>query len=163
MQSTYFDKASDIKKEWLIIDAENLVLGRLATEVAKILKGKHKHTYTPHMDCGDNVVIINASKIHMTGKKATSKEGKFYYHHTGYPGGIKKLSAKDILASKYPERIMKLAVSRMIKKTSQGKKLVKNLYVYPSNSHPHEAQKPKEYDFATKNIKNTKNRKGLNV
>ena len=156
MQATYFDKKFDIQKEWLVIDATDLILGRLASEVAKILKGKHKPTYTPHMDCGDNVIIINAAKIHLTGNKIKDKKGKLYYNHTGYPGGIKERSAKGILQSKYPERVMKMAVSRMIKKTAQGKKLIKNLYVYPDMEHPHESQQPKNYDFATKNAKNVK-------
>ena len=156
MQATYFDKKSDIKKEWLIIDASELVLGRLASEVAKILKGKHKPTYTPHMDCGDNVIIVNASKIHLTGNKAKDKKGKIYYRHTGYPGGIKEDSAQGILKGKYPERVMKMAVSRMVKKTAQGKKLIKNLYVYPHLEHPHQSQQPVEYNFASKNVKNVK-------
>lgn len=153
---TYSAKASEIEKKWLVIDAENVVLGRLAAEVAKILRGKHKATYTPHMDDGDNVIIINADKVHLTGRKANTKDGKFYYRHTGFPGGIKQTTAGKLLASKYPERVVKQAVRRMITRNPLGDKQFSNLYVYAGTEHPHAAQKPAEYNFAAKNSKNSK-------
>lgn len=154
--STYSAKPSDIKKKWLLIDAKDVVLGRLASEVSMLLRGKHKPTYTPHMDCGDNVVIINADKIHLTGKKADRKDGKIYYRHTGYVGGIKQTTAGKMLEGKNPEKVVKLAIKRMITRNVLGDKQISNLYVYVGADHPHEAQKPENYDFASKNKKNKK-------
>lgn len=151
---TFSAKPSDINKEWLIIDASGLVLGRLAAEVSKILRGKHKASYTPHMDCGDNVVIVNADKIILTGNKNDKKDGKIYYRHTGFPGGIKETTAGKVLAGKYPERVVKMAVKRMINYGPLGRKQFSNLYVYSGNEHPHTAQQPVSYDFAAKNSKN---------
>lgn len=151
---TYSAKPSDIKKQWLLIDASGLVLGRLAAEVSKILRGKNKPSYTPHMDCGDNVIIINAEKIILTGNKLARKDGKIYYRHTGFPGGIKETTAGKILEGKYPERVIKLAVTRMISQGPLGRKQLGNLFVYAGDQHPHEAQKPAEYNFAAKNTKN---------
>jgi large subunit ribosomal protein L13 len=153
---TYSAKPSQIQKKWLVIDAKDLVLGRLASEVAKILRGKHKPTFTPHMDCGDYVIIINAKHIFLTGNKAALKDGKIYYRHTGFPGGIKDTTAGKILSGKYPERVVKLSVKRMISRNVLGSKQMSNLYVYPENEHPHQAQQPKLYDFASKNTKNKK-------
>lgn len=153
---TYSAKPSEIEKKWLIIDAKDVVLGRLASEVSKILRGKHKPTYTPHMDCGDNVVIINAELVCLTGNKAATKDGKMYYRHTGFPGGIKETTAGKILVGKHPERVIKLAVSRMITRNVLGDKQMGNLYVYAGSENPHSAQKPEVYDFAAKNRKNKK-------
>jgi len=154
--STYSAKPSEIEKKWLIIDAKDIVLGRLAAEVSMILRGKHKPTYTPHMDCGDNVVIINAELVRLTGNKAATKDGKMYYRHTGFPGGIKETTAGKILLGKHPERVIKLAVSRMITRNVLGDKQMGNLYVYAGPENPHIAQKPEVYDFAAKNRKNKK-------
>jgi large subunit ribosomal protein L13 len=129
-----------VKKEWFIIDAENEVLGRLASKVAMIVRGKNKPDYTPHVDCGDNVVIINAEKVKMTGNKINDKE---YIHYTGYPGGQRFASPKQLLA-KDPSRIIEFAVKGMLPKTKLGRAINKNLFVYAGTTHPHEAQKPKE-------------------
>lgn len=151
---TFSAKPSDIQKKWLLIDASGLVVGRLAAEVSRILRGKHKPSYTPHMDCGDNVIIINAEKALLTGNKMNRKDGKIYYRHTGYPGGIKETTAGKMFEGKFPERVIKLAVKRMISKGPLANQHFKNLYVYKGDQHPHAAQKPEEYDFATKNTKN---------
>jgi large subunit ribosomal protein L13 len=151
---TYSAKPSEIKKSWLLIDAKDIVLGRLAAEVAKILRGKHKVTFTPHMDCGDNVIIINARSISLTGNKSNRKDGKIYYWHTGYPGGIKDTTAGKILEGKYPERVVEYAVKRMITKNNLRNQQMSNLYIYPGEHHPHAGQQPVVYDFASKNSKN---------
>ena len=141
LSGTYFANPSDIQKNWLLIDAKDQILGRLSTQIAKILRGKHKPSYTPHMDCGDNIVVINAEKVKLTGRKL---QQKVYYRHTGFPGGIKERTAGDILHSRYPERVVKLAVKRMLPKESPlARKQFKNLYVYSGENHPHVAQKPK--------------------
>lgn len=154
---TYSAKPSEIEKKWWVIDAKDVVLGRLAVETSMILRGKHKPTYTPHMDCGDNVIIINAADIHLSGKKSDPKDGKFYYRHTGFPGGIKETTAGKMLLGKHPERVIKLAVKRMITRNVLGDKQMSNLYVYPGADHPHAGQQPAIYDFAGKNTKNKKN------
>ena len=148
---TFSAKPSDIEKKWWLIDAEGLVLGRLATIVAKYLRGKHKTTFTPHMDCGDNIVVINAEKVKLTGAKRTSKT---YYWHTGYPGGIKSRTADKILDGAYPERVIKKAVQRMITRGPLGRKQMSNLRVYGGNEHPHEAQQPEILNIAAMNTKN---------
>lgn len=153
---TYSAKPSDIQKKWLVIDAKNLVLGRLASQVAIILRGKHKPTFTPHMDCGDNVIIINAEHIYLTGNKADKKDGKFYYRHTGFPGGIKETTAGKILAGKFPERVVKMAIKRMLSRNKMGAVQIGNLYVYAGDSHPHSGQQPEMFDIATRNPKNKK-------
>lgn len=153
---TYSAKPSEIQKKWWVIDAQNLVLGRLAAEVANILRGKHKPTFTPHMDCGDYVIITNAEQICLTGKKANPKDGKIYYRHTGFPGGIKDTTAGKILRGKYPERVIEYAVKRMITRNTLGRKQLGNLYIYGGSEHPHQAQQPEQYDFASKNVKNKK-------
>lgn len=153
---TYSTKASEIEKNWLVIDAKDIVLGRLASQVAILLRGKHKPTFTPHMDCGDNVVIINAQHIHLSGKKGDKKDGKFYYRHTGFPGGIKETTAGKILLGNYPERVVQMAVNRMISRNKMGRKQFSNLHVYAGPEHPHTAQQPAIFDIAGKNSKNKK-------
>lgn len=153
---TYSAKPTDINKEWLIIDASNLVVGRLASEIAKLLRGKHKPSFTPHMDCGDNIVVVNADKVHLTGNKTNRKDGKIYYRHTGYIGGIKETTAGKILEGQHPQRVLQLAVKRMLTRGKLGSKQYSNLYVYSGEEHPHSGQKPKAYDFASKNLKNKK-------
>ena len=127
----------DIKKEWILIDADGVVPGRLASRVANILRGKHKATYTPHMDCGDNVVIINAEKVRLTGNK---RDTKTYYWHTGHPGGIKERTANQILDGDYPERVLTKAIERMIPRGPLGRQQMKNLRVYAGPEHKQEAQ-----------------------
>ena len=150
-QNTYSAKPNEIHHDWIIIDAEDLVLGRLAAIVSTRLRGKHKATYTPHMDCGDNIIIINAEKIKLTGNK---RENKVYYWHTGYPGGIKSRTAAKILDGNHPERVIEKAITRMVPKGPLGRKVLKKLHIYSGNSHPHEAQKPTVLDIANLNEKN---------
>ncbi len=154
--STKFLKKSEIQKKWLLIDANGLVLGRLASEIAVILRGKNKPEFTPFLDCGDNIVVINAEKVLLTGKKADRKDGKIYYRHTGFPGGIKEITAGKLLEGKFPERVLELAVRRMITRNNLGRDQMKNLYIYAGDNHPHAGQKPVVYDFASKNEKNLK-------
>jgi large subunit ribosomal protein L13 len=150
--STFSAKPADVKKEWVMIDAEGVVLGRLATEIAKILRGKNKTIFTPHIDTGDNVVIINADKVKLTGKK---RSNKVYYRHTGHPGGIKEATADFILSGPYPERVIQKAVERMMPKESPlARHQLAKLHVYPGKEHPHTAQSPKVLDFAAANPKN---------
>ena len=148
---TFSAKPSDIDKKWVVIDAEGVVLGRLASQVAKILRGKHKPIYTPHMDCGDNVVVVNAEKVHLTGRKLRDK---VYHRHTGYPGGIKQRVAGDVLAGAHPERVILKAVERMVPRSPLGRRQMKNLRVYGGPEHPHEAQQPVALDLAAMNPKN---------
>lgn len=148
---TYSAKAADIQKDWILIDAEGLVLGRLASIIALRLRGKHKPTYTQHMDDGDNVIVINAEKIRLTGNKA---KADIFYWHTGYPGGIKGKSKGEILEGKFPERVVEKAVERMIPEGPLGRQQMKNLKVYAGSTHPHEAQTPKVLDVASMNPKN---------
>src|SRR5665213_3716651 len=149
--STVSTKTADIQKKWILIDATGLVVGRLATIVAMRLRGKHKPSYTPHMDDGDNVIIINAEKAVLTGKK---REKKVYRHHTGYIGGIKERTARQILEGKFPERILEKAVERMIPEGPLGRKQLKNLRVYSGTEHPHAAQQPEAIDIAALSRKN---------
>ncbi len=148
---TYSAKAADVQKDWIVIDADGVVLGRLASIIALRLRGKHKPTFTPHIDDGDNIIVINAEKIRLTGNKA--KDDIFYWH-TGYPGGIKGKSKGAILAGKHPERVVEKAVERMIPEGPLGRKQMKNLKVYAGTDHPHEAQSPKTLDVAGMNPKN---------
>jgi large subunit ribosomal protein L13 len=143
-------KQSEIKKDWLVIDAKNLVLGRLASEVAMILRGKNKAIFTPHMDCGDNVIIINAAQVKLTGNKSERKSGKIYYRHTGFPGGIKHITAGKLLESKFSDRVVKLAVKRMLPDNKLSMSVFKNMFVYSGSDHPHQAQKPREYEIVKK-------------
>jgi large subunit ribosomal protein L13 len=147
-------KASEIDKKWIIIDAEDVVLGRLASIVSMILRGKHKPTYTPHMDCGDYVIIKNAEKVKLTGKKGARKDGKMYYWHTGYPGGIKETTAGKVLEGQHPERVIEKAVQRMITRNNIGRAQMTHLFIYAGSEHPHEAQQPKVLDVAAMNKKN---------
>jgi large subunit ribosomal protein L13 len=151
--STYSAKAADIEKKWVLIDAKGLVVGRLASIVALRLRGKHKPTYTPHVDDGDNVVIINADKVVLTGRK---REQKIYHHHTGYIGGIKERTAKYILESRFPERVVEKAVQRMLPHGPLGRRQFGNLRVYKGAEHPHAAQNPEKLDIAAMNRKNVR-------
>jgi large subunit ribosomal protein L13 len=151
---TYSAKPSEIEKKWFVIDANNLVLGRLASIVALMLRGKHKPTFTPHMDCGDNIIIINAEKVHLTGNKTDPKDGKIYYRHTGHPGGIKEITAGKLLAGKFPERVVKKAIERMISRNNLGRQQMSNLYVYQGLDHPHAGQQPQILDVGAMNRKN---------
>lgn len=148
---TYSAKPAEVEKKWVLIDADGVVLGRLASVVAMRLRGKHKPTFTPHVDCGDNVIVINADKVKLTGKKLTDK---VYYRHTGHPGGIKQDYAGAVLDGKHPGRVISKAVERMISRNPLGRKQMKNLRVYPGTEHPHEAQKPDVLDLAAMNPKN---------
>jgi large subunit ribosomal protein L13 len=148
---TFSARPADIDKKWILVDAEGVVLGRMASQIAMILRGKHKPSYTPHMDCGDNVVVINAEKVHLTGKKLSDK---IYYRHTGYPGGIKERRAGQILEGKHPERVVRKAIERMIPGGPLGRRQIKNLRVYAGAEHPHEAQNPEVLDLAARNPKN---------
>ncbi len=148
---TYSAKPAEIEKKWFLIDADGLVLGRLASQVAKILRGKHKPGFTPHMDCGDNVVIVNAEKVRLTGNKRTAKT---YYRHTGYPGGIKQTTAGRVLEGKHPERVILKAVERMVPRGPLGRQQMSNLRVYAGPEHKHEAQQPEPLDIAAMNPKN---------
>ena len=150
---TYSAKPSDIEKAWVVIDADGVVLGRLASVVATRLRGKHKPQFTPHMDTGDNVIIVNADKVQLTGRKRTAKT---YYRHTGYPGGIRSTTADKVLEGKHPERVVLKAVQRMLPGNRLSRKLMTNLRVYAGPDHPHEAQKPEVVNVAAMNSKNTR-------
>jgi large subunit ribosomal protein L13 len=149
---TYSAKASEIEKKWVVIDAEGLVVGRLAAIVATRLRGKHKPTYTPHMDCGDNVIVVNAGKIKLTGNKM---KDKVYHWYTGYIGGIKERTPEKFLTGKTPERVVEKAVERMLPRGPLGRRQLSNLRVYAGAEHPHEAQQPAKLDVAAMNPKNT--------
>lgn len=148
---TYSMKASEIDKQWYVIDATDLVLGRLASIIANYLRGKHKPTFTPHLDCGDHIIVVNAEKVRLTGNKL--KDKKFYWH-TGYPGGIKERTMSQLLTGKYPDRVIFKAVERMITRGPLGRSQMKNLKIYAGGAHPHEAQAPKVLDVASMNPKN---------
>ncbi|MEM1366227.1 MAG: 50S ribosomal protein L13 [Pseudomonadota bacterium] len=151
--TTFSQKPAEVEKKWIIIDAEGLVVGRLASIVANRLRGKHKPTFTPHVDDGDNVIIINAEKAVFTGNKY---ENKKYFWHTGYPGGIKERTAKALFAGRFPERVMQKAVQRMMPGGPLARKQLSNLRVYAGTDHPHEAQQPMALDVAAMNSKNKK-------
>ena len=148
---TYSAKPADVEKKWVMIDGQGLVVGRLASIVALRLRGKHKPTFTPHVDCGDNVIIVNAEKVVLTGRKV---ERKIYYHHTGYVGGIKARTAKFILEGRFPERIVEKAVERMLPRGPLGRVQFGNLRVYKGPEHPHAAQSPEKLDVGAMNRKN---------
>lgn len=152
MKTTQSIKAGEIKRDWYLIDAENLILGRLASQIAILLRGKHKPCYTPHMDCGDYVVVINAEKVALTGNKL---QDKVYHHHTGYVGGIKTKGVAEIL-EKHPERVIMKAVERMISRNKLGRAQMTKLRVYAGAEHPHTAQNPMVLDIASKNKKNVR-------
>jgi len=149
--STFSARPADIKKKWVLIDAEGLVVGRLASHIAMRLRGKHLPIFTPHMDTGDNVIVINADKVKFTGNKLAAKK---YYHHTGHPGGIKERVAGKILAGRFPERVLEKAVERMLPRGPLFRDLLSNLKVYAGAEHPHAAQTPEKIDVAAMNPKN---------
>ena len=151
--SSFTLKSADIEKKWVVIDAKGLVVGRLASVIAMRLRGKHKPTYTPYLDCGDNVIVINAEQVVFTGRKHTNK---VYYHHTGHPGGIKERTAKFILDGRFPERVVEKAVERMVPRGPLGRKQMLNLRVYKGGVHPQEAQAPVVLDVGAMNAKNVK-------
>ncbi|MFD1624433.1 50S ribosomal protein L13 [Azospirillum griseum] len=148
---TFNLKPTEIEKKWYVVDADGLVLGRLASILANILRGKNKPTYTPHMDCGDHIVVINAEKVKLTGNK---RDADIFYWHTGYPGGIKGRSKGQILDGKYPERVIEKAVERMVPRGPLGRKQMTHLKVYKGATHPHEAQQPVVLDVGSMNSKN---------
>ena len=151
MKTTLSLKPAEVQKGWILIDADGLVLGRLAVIIANRLRGKHKPTFTPHVDCGDNVVVINAQKVKLTGKKA---EQSTFYYHTGYSGGIKGRSIQSRLDSAHPERVLEKAVERMITRGPLQRQQMKHLYVYGASEHPHDGQTPQPLDVAAMNPKN---------
>ncbi len=144
-------KPAEVSKNWVVVDADGLVLGRLAAVIANRLRGKHKPQFTPHVDCGDHVVVVNAEKVRVTGNKA---EQSVFYWHTGYPGGIKGRSVRQRLESKYPERVVEKAVERMITRGPLGRRQMKNLHVYAGPEHPHAGTQPTTLDVAAMNRKN---------
>ncbi len=148
---TYTAKPNEVEKKWIIVDAQDVILGRLASIIALRLRGKHKPEFTPHVDCGDNVIVINADKVRLTGRK---RENDIFYWHTGYPGGIKQRSKGQILDGNHPERVVQKAVERMLPKGPLGRKIFKNMRVYAGAEHPHEAQNPEVLDVASMNPKN---------
>jgi large subunit ribosomal protein L13 len=153
IMTSYVAKPAEIQKKWVMIDAKGLIVGRLATIVAMRLRGKHLPIYTPHVDCGDNVIVINADKVVLTGKK---REQKVYYHHTGHIGGIKERTARSIMDGKFPQRIVEKAVQRMLPHGPLGRQQLGNLRVYAGPDHPHAAQNPEPLNIAAMNRKNSK-------
>ena len=148
---TYSAKPSDVERAWWLIDAEDVVLGRLASIISMRLRGKHKPMYTPHLDCGDNIIIVNAEKVKLTGRKLANK---IYYRHTGYPGGIKQRTAGEIMEGTHPERVVLKAIQRMIPRSPLGRQQFSNLRVYCGSDHPHAAQAPEILDVGAMNPKN---------
>ena len=153
MMKTYSAKPAEVEKKWIVIDAQGLVVGRLASLIAMRLRGKHKPTYTPHVDCGDNVVVVNAEKVVLTGRKV---QQKVYQHHTGHIGGIKERTAKFILEGRHPQRVVEKAVERMLPRGPLGRRQLSNLRVYKGPDHPHEAQQPEKLEVASLNRKNAR-------
>jgi large subunit ribosomal protein L13 len=151
--STYSAKPAEVEKKWVLIDGQGLVVGRLASLIALRLRGKHKPTYTPHVDCGDNVIVINAEKVVLTGRKV---QNKVYHHHTGFIGGIKERTAGFILGSRFPQRVVEKAVERMLPRGPLGRRQLGNLRVYAGPEHPHSAQQPEALDIAAMNRKNVR-------
>ena len=149
--NTYATKPSDIERKWYVVDAEGVVLGRLSAEIAKILRGKHKPSFVPNLDCGDYVIVINADKVKLTGKKLADK---VYYRHTGYAGGIKEITAGKILEGRFPGRVVEKAVERMISRNPLGRQQMTKLKIYAGAEHPHTAQNPEVLDIAAMNPKN---------
>ena len=148
---TTVTKTAEVEKKWVVIDAKGLIVGRLATIIAMRLRGKHKASFTPHVDDGDNVIVINADQVVLTGRKY---DNKMYYHHSGYIGGIKERSARFILEGRFPERVVEKAIERMLPRGPLGRKQLGNLRVYPGAEHPHEAQQPVALDVGVLNPKN---------
>ena len=153
MKTTISAKPAEVEKRWVLIDGTGLVVGRLASLIAKRLRGKHLPIFTPHVDCGDNIIVINADKVVFTGKKL---QDKVYYRHTGHPGGIKEARAGDILEGRFPERVLQKAVERMLPGGPLSRKQMKNLKIYAGSEHPHEAQQPVALDVAAINSKNAR-------
>ena len=151
MNTTYATKPSDIERKWYVVDAQGVVLGRLSAEIAKILRGKHKPNFVPNIDCGDYVVVINADKVKLTGKKLTDKK---YFKHTGWIGGIKETTPAKILAGRFPERVIVKAVERMISRNPLGRQQMRNLRIFAGSEHPHAAQNPEVLDIAAMSRKN---------
>lgn len=151
MKTTKSAKPHEVEKKWHLIDAEDLVVGRAAVIIANLLRGKHKTSFTPHVDCGDNVIVINADKVQFTGKKRTDK---VYYKHTGYPGGLKEVTADKILDGRFPERVLEKAVERMIPRGPLGRQQMRNLRIFAGSEHPHAAQNPEVLDVAALSRKN---------
>jgi large subunit ribosomal protein L13 len=151
MKTTKAAKPHEVEKKWHLIDAENLVVGRAAVIIANLLRGKHKTSFTPHVDCGDNVIVINADKVQFTGKKRTDK---VYYKHTGYPGGLKEITADKVLDGRFPERVLEKAVERMIPRGPLGRQQMRNLRIFAGTEHPHAAQNPEVLDVAALSRKN---------
>jgi large subunit ribosomal protein L13 len=151
-RTTAAAKPAEVEKKWLLIDAEGLVVGRLASIIANRLRGKHKASFTPHVDCGDNVIVINAEKVRFTGNKAADKR---YYRHTGHPGGIKETSPAKVLEGRFPERVIIKAVERMVPRGPLGRQQMRNLRVFAGTDHPHEAQQPEVLDVKSMNRKNS--------
>jgi large subunit ribosomal protein L13 len=149
---TYSAKPSEVEAKWWLVDADDVVLGRMAVIIADRLRGKHKPSYTPNIDCGDHVVVVNAEKVRLTGNKKRAE--KTYYRHTGYPGGIKGVTAAELLDGEHPERVIMKAVERMLPKTKMGRAQIGKLRVYAGTEHPHEAQQPTAIDLAALNAKN---------
>ena len=150
---TYVAKPAEVEKKWVLIDAEGLVVGRLASLIAMRLRGKHLATFTPHVDCGDNVIVVNADKVVFTGRK---RDNKRYYWHTGYPGGIKERTARQLLEGRFPERVVMKAVQRMLPGGPLSRKQLTHLKVYAGSEHPHEAQQPETLDVKALNRKNAR-------
>jgi large subunit ribosomal protein L13 len=150
---SFVAKPGEVNKKWILIDAEGLVVGRLASLIALRLKGKHKALYTPHVDCGDNIIVVNAEKAVFTGKKY---DDKIYYRHTGHPGGVKATTPKRIIEGRFPERVIELAVERMLRRGPLQRQLLRNLKVYKGAEHPHQAQTPEKLDIAGLNRKNSR-------
>ncbi|MGM0561034.1 MAG: 50S ribosomal protein L13 [Pseudomonadota bacterium] len=148
---TYSAKPAEVEKKWFVIDAEDIVLGRLASRVANILRGKHKAIYTPHVDTGDHVIVINAEKVKLTGRKYSDRR---FYWHTGHPGGIKDRTMGETLEGRFPERVIYKAVERMVPSGPLGREQLRKLRVYAGTEHPHEAQQPEVLDIAAMNSKN---------
>lgn len=148
---TYSAKPADVERKWFVVDAEGVVLGRLASRIANVLRGKHKAIFTPHIDTGDHVIVINAEKVKLTGKKLQQKR---FYWHTGHPGGIKDRTLGQILGGRFPERAIEKAIERMIPRGPLGRAQMKKLRVYAGAEHPHEAQQPETLDVAAMNPKN---------
>ncbi|MCR5224888.1 MAG: 50S ribosomal protein L13 [Alphaproteobacteria bacterium] len=150
---TFSLRTDQIKKDWVVVDAKDMILGRLSAVIASYLRGKHKPEFTPSMDCGDYVVVINADKVQVTGNKM---DDHVFYWHTGYPGGIKQRTLRERLNSKFPERVISKAVERMLPKGPLGRQMLRNLKIYSGENHPHAAQQPKVLDVASMNAKNVK-------
>jgi large subunit ribosomal protein L13 len=149
---TYSARPAEVEKKWLLIDADKLVVGRLASIIAARLRGKHKAIFTPHVDTGDNIIVVNAEKVVLTGNK---RQDKTYYWHSGYPGGIKERKAHQVLDGRFPERVLEAAVRRMLPRGPLGRQQLTNLRIYKGPSHPHEAQQPEALDIRAMNVKNS--------